>query len=47
MQPTPSLCALEPVVVMAAVIPLHQSATVIKDGQDHLAQPLCARSPVL
>ena len=40
-QPTPSLCALEPAVVMAAVIRLHQSVSVIRVGEEHLVQPLC------
>lgn len=47
MQLTPSLCALELVVVMVAVIPLHQSAIAIRVGEEHLVQPLCAHSLVL
>ena len=43
MQPTPFLCVLDPVVVMAAVIPLHQSASAIRIGEEQLVQPLCAQ----
>lgn len=42
MQHTHFLSALELVVVMAAVILQHQNATVIRAGEERLAQPLCA-----
>lgn len=47
MQLTPSLCALERVAVMVVVIPLHQSAIVIRVGVGPRVQPLCALKLVL
>lgn len=47
MRHTPFLSALELVVAMAAVTLQHQSATVIRAGEEHLAQVPCALRPAL
>lgn len=47
MQPTFSLCALEPVVDTVGVIPLPLSAIAIRAGEEQIVQPRSAPRPAL